>query len=110
MDEYLQLLLDSLEPSSIVMTIQPRLLLPASYRPDLNLRRYGHRVWAALDPSNCLFDRWQVPEPVAGNEIPAERPVNNSARRAVEAHPTFPRGSGVGHRSSSSRRPSSGLR
>ena len=57
----------------------------ASYGPDLDLRRYGHRVRAALDPRNRLFDGWQLPEPIAGNEISLERPVCDSARLPVEA-------------------------
>src|SRR4051794_11491274 len=55
---------------------------------DLDLRRAGHRVRAALDPLDRLVHRADLPEPEAGDELLGlgERPVDDGPLGAVEAH------------------------
>src|SRR5262245_62049846 len=62
------------------------LLLPFLDRPDLDLRRHGHRIGAALHPGNRLLHGRQLPDPVASDEIAGEWSVCDRARATIESY------------------------
>ena len=58
-------------------------------RADLDLARAGHRVGAALHPLDRLGHVFDLPNPVAGDQLAGlgEGPVDDGATGAVEGHP-----------------------